>query len=393
MKQQYIKQKLKQLNFLQITPIQKQMFNNFEKPYHLVCVAPTGTGKTHAYLLPILSKINWQKNTIQAIIITPTNELGWQILNMLKKIEPKIANIKILYGGINKQKISDHFKKKQPPLLITTLSKLNEYVLSNKLLKIHKLDFLVLEEADMLFDQDSLSILDIILTKCNPKIIIVSASITDKLKPFINKYFGKNLFLNTTKEHKLKLNYYNLLTTSEQKLKTLIHLTQNINPYISIIFVSNIKEQAKIYEAMVQKNLKVICFSSALNTKKRKQYINDIQKAKYQYIIASDIMARGLDLDIDLVIHYDLPHKNLDFFQHRNGRTGRMEKSGDIIILMTEKDELFLNEIQKKLNISFKQIQFNNKKNQYSLIAPQNNRNINKISKNKKYISTRKITK
>ncbi|MDO7983464.1 DEAD/DEAH box helicase [Candidatus Phytoplasma fabacearum] len=385
----YIKQKLKQLNFLKITPIQKQMFNNFEKPYHLVCVAPTGTGKTHAYLLPILSKINWQKNTIQAIIITPTNELGWQILNMLKKIEPKIANIKILYGGINKQKISDQFKKKQPPLLITTLSKLNEYVLSHKLLKIHKLDFLVLEEADMLFDQDSLSILDIILTKCNPKIIIISASITDKLKPFINKYFGKNLFLNTTQEHKLKLNYYNLLTTTEQKLKTLIHLIQHINPYISIIFVSNIKEQAKIYEAMVQKNLKVICFSSALNTKKRKQYINDIQKAKYQYIIASDIMARGLDLDIDLVIHYDLPHKNLDFFQHRNGRTGRMEKSGDIIVLMTEKDELFLDTMQKKLNISFKQIQFNNKKNQYSLITPRHNQ----ISKNKKYISTRKITK
>ncbi|MDV3166091.1 MAG: DEAD/DEAH box helicase ['Waltheria sp.' little leaf phytoplasma] len=368
---QYIKQKLKQLNFTQITPIQKQMFNNFEKPYHLVCVAPTGTGKTHAYLLPILSKINWQKNTIQAIIITPTNELGWQILNMLKKIEPKIANIKILYGGINKQKISDQFKKKQPPLLITTLNKLNEYVIINKLLKIHKINFLVLEEADMLFDKDSLSILDTILTKCNPKILIISASITDKFKPFINKYFGKNLFLNTTQEHKLKLNYYNLETISEQKLKTLIHLTQHINPYISIIFVSNIKEQTKIYEAMIQKNLKVICFSSALNTKKRKQYINDIQKTKYQYIIASDLMARGLDLDIDLVIHYDLPHKNLDFFQHRSGRTGRMGKSGDIIVLSTEKDELLINKIQKKLNISFKKIAFN--KNQYSLVNNPNN--------------------
>ncbi|MDV3158118.1 MAG: C-terminal helicase domain-containing protein, partial [Pigeon pea little leaf phytoplasma] len=199
----------------------------------------------------------------------------------------------------------------------------------------------------------------------------------------------KNLYINTTQSHKLKLKYYTLITTTEQKLKTLIHLIQHINTYISIIFVSNIKERDKIYEVMVQKNLKVICFSSALNTKKRKQYINDIQKAKYQYIIASDIMARGLDLDIDLVIHYDLPHKNLDFFQHRNGRTGRMEKSGDIIVLMTEKDELFLDTMQKKLNISFKQIQFNNKKNQYSLITPRHNQ----ISKNKKYISTRKITK
>ncbi|MDO8030031.1 DEAD/DEAH box helicase ['Planchonia careya' phytoplasma] len=367
---QYIKQKLKQLNFNKITPIQKQMFNNFEKPCHLVCVAPTGTGKTHAYLLPILSKINWQNNTTtQAIIISPTNELAWQILNMLKKIEPKIANIKILYGGVNKQKISDQFKKKQPPLLITTLNKLNEYVINQKLLKIHKISFLVLEEADMLFEQDSLSLLDVILTRCNPKILIISASITEKLKPFIDKYFGKNLFLNTTQEHKLKLNYYNLVTTAEQKLKTLIHLTQNINPYISIIFVSNIKEQTKIYEAMLKHNLKVICFSSILNTKKRKQYINDIKKAKYQYIIASDIMARGLDLDIDLVINYDLPHKNLDFFQHRSGRTGRMEKKGDVIILTTKKDELLITKIQKKLNISFKPIKFT--KNKYSLIDNQ----------------------
>lgn len=93
--EKYIQEKIEKLNFKQITPIQKEIFKNFETKSNLVCISPTGTGKTHAYLLPILSKIKWNKDIVQAVIVVPTNELVFQIFEMITKIENQKNKIKI----------------------------------------------------------------------------------------------------------------------------------------------------------------------------------------------------------------------------------------------------------------------------------------------------------
>ncbi|MDV3196317.1 MAG: DEAD/DEAH box helicase [Candidatus Phytoplasma stylosanthis] len=392
----YIQEKIKQLKFKKITPIQKEIFDNFDKPYHLVGISPTGTGKTHAYLLPILSKINWEQNNIQAIIVTPTNELIFQIFQMLKVIENKCSKVKILYGGIDKKKILKSLEKKQPPLIITTLSKLVEFSSIFKKIKFHKSSFLVLDEADMLFDQKSLFLLDELLSKWNPKILLFSASITDKMKPFINKYFGKSLFLNVNDKQKLNLKYYTLFSYKEKRLNDLKHLITKLNPYSALIFVSKKTEQLKIYNFLKECNLNILNFSSDLTVQKRKYFINEIKKMKYQYILTSDLASRGLDLDIEWVIHYDLPHKNLEFFQHRSGRTGRMGKEGKVLIFYDEKEINSLTKIKKNNNISFKNIvltekgfrekQINKKQNPKLL----NNKNKKNHFPNKKNISYKK---
>ncbi|MBP3059375.1 DEAD/DEAH box helicase, partial [Texas Phoenix palm phytoplasma] len=119
----------------------------------MVGVSQTGTGKTHSYLLPILSKIDWNKNHIQAVIIVPTNELVFQTFQMLKEIENRNSQVKIFYGSMNKNKISLSLKKKQPPIIITTIEKLFEYSKVINKVNINKASYLVLDEADTLFEQ------------------------------------------------------------------------------------------------------------------------------------------------------------------------------------------------------------------------------------------------
>ncbi|WP_153369337.1 DEAD/DEAH box helicase [Candidatus Phytoplasma sacchari] len=360
--QDYIQKKLKELNFQKITPIQEEVFTNFNKNTNLVCISPTGTGKTHAYLLPILRKINWDQNIIQAIIVTPTNELVFQIFEMINKIENKNSKIKILFGGINRTKNYLKLEKKQPCMIITTLSKLFEYGYVLKKINIYKSSFLVLDEADMLFEEKSLILIKKILykQKWKPKILLLSASLNTKMKPFINKHFGKSIFIDVNDKHKLNLKYYILKSNKNDRIKDLISFLKTINPFLAFIFISKKKEQYDIYE-ILKKKINILYFSSDLSVKERKRKIIEIKKNKYQYVITSDLASRGLDIpNICWIIHYDLPYKNLDFFQHRNGRTGRMNKEGNVIVFYDYEEEKYLLEIKKKKNINFKEIKLIN---------------------------------
>ncbi len=398
----YIKQKLKQLKFEKVTPIQKEVFENFSKPFNLVGSAPTGTGKTHAYLLPILSQIDWDKNIIQGVIIVPTNELIFQVFKMIKEIEQRTSQVKIFYGGMDKQKILKSLEKKQPPLIITTLNKLIEYTTVFKKLNIFKSSFLVIDEADTLFEQSSLALLDVLLAKWKPKILLFSASITNNMNPFIQKYFGKSLFLDVHSQQKLNLTYYLLQSSPNKRLNDLVHFMKNLNPYSALIFVSKKEEQSKIYEYLKSYNFNILNFSSDLSVKKRKYLMTEIKNNKYQYILTSDLCARGLDLDIEWVIHYNLPSKNLEFFQHRSGRTGRMGKEGKVVLFYDDKEQVSLTKIQKNYNIVFKKIaltangfseikitnsqNINNKKNNIHKKTNINNKNFSFLKK-KKFIS------
>ncbi|MGM1458994.1 MAG: helicase-related protein, partial [Columbia Basin potato purple top phytoplasma] len=134
------------------------------------------------------------------------------------------------------------------------------------------------------------------------------------------------------------------------------HLMKNLNPYSALIFISKKEEQNKIYNCLKMHQMNILNFSSDLKSKQRKYLMTEIKKNKYQYILASDLIARGLDLDIEWVINYDLPSKNLEFFQHRSGRTGRMGKEGKVIIFYDEKDQPSLTKIQKNYNILFQKI-------------------------------------
>ncbi|MDX9692509.1 MAG: DEAD/DEAH box helicase, partial [Acholeplasmataceae bacterium] len=214
--------------------------------------------------------------------------------------------------------------------------------------KIQTAKYFVMDEADMMFDYDFLSLVDPILSSMpKAKFMLFSATIETAMEPFIKQYFGNCDFLDTTKKHELDIEYRLINIKYQDRLLALKQLIKEINPYLCFIFVSKKETQEMVYEELSAIGLSVININSSIGVKKRGKIIEDINNLKYQYVVTSDLAARGLDFKISHVIHYDLPHM-LEFFQHRSGRTGRMHDSGIVITFMSVNDHRKIDKLKQK---------------------------------------------
>jgi len=142
----------------------------------------------------------------------------------------------------------------------------------------------------------------------------------------------------------------------QNRLEALMQVLENINPYLCFIFVSKKENQEPVFQSLQEKGYSVVSINSTIGVKKRSKIIEDINALKYQFVVTSDLAARGLDFKISHVIHYDLPH-HLEFFMHRSGRTGRMNDTGVVITFMTVDDHRKIDKL-KKQGIPFKDYTF-----------------------------------
>lgn len=330
-----IKTMMKNLEFDELSPIQDEVLNKFNTHLNIVGLAPTGTGKTHAYLLPILNRIK-SNDELEVIILVPTNELIIQVFNMFKATGSNLR-VRALYGTVDMLKEVNRFKNNPPQIVITTPQKLIDLTVKHNAINLDLIKYFVLDEADMLFDDSFISLIDPIIENItNARFLLFSASLTERMNPFIKKYFGNFILIDTTKLEILNINYY-LVSVIQDRLSTLERLVSNLNPYLALIFVSRNEDIPIVYNYLKELNFNVVSYSSMLNLRARKRIIDDILDLKYQYVVTSDLLSRGIDFDSSHIIHYDLPHK-LEYFIHRSGRTARMDKDGDVYLLYEETD-------------------------------------------------------
>jgi ATP-dependent RNA helicase CshB len=331
-----IKDMMEKLQFNTLSPIQNAVIDNFRDNRHLVGLAPTGTGKTHAYLFPVLENLKRIENTVEAIILLPTNELVIQVQNMLIETDDTV-NYKAYYGSLDMQREALKLKNSHPNVVITTPSKLIDLVIHKNALNIKHLRYFILDEADMMFDEDFMSLIDPVLVNQNvEKFLLFSASITKSMEPFMAKYFGNHIFIDTLKQTVLNVDHY-LLNIRERRLESLMDVVKRLNPYLGIIFVSKNEDIQTVYEYLLDNGVNVVSFQSSIGVKQRKRILEDIHNLKYQFVVSSDLLARGIDFKASHIIHYDLPYK-LEFFLHRSGRTARMGDSGEVYTLYDEMD-------------------------------------------------------
>lgn len=344
-----IKEMLTQLGYNQTTPIQDGVFKAFKHDKHLVGLAPTGTGKTHAYLLPILEHINHDKNQIQAVITVPTNELVHQVANMLKAADPSVI-YKAYYAGTDKQKELEWLSKYQPQIVIATPQRLIEYSVVQYALNLKTVKYFVMDEADMMFDESFLGQIDYLLPHLEQsKLMLFSATITQQMTPFIKAYFGQHDFINTTHSHTLDIEYQLINIKHRNRIEALLNVLKHINPYLALIFVSKNENQEQVFHAIHEAGYSVAQYSAKLGAKRRKQLMEDIHQLKYQYVVTSDVAARGVDFDASHVIHFDLPY-HLEFYFHRSGRTGRMRRHGVVITFLDVNDHRKIEKLRQKVD-------------------------------------------
>ena len=324
---------LNELNYIDMTPVQEAVIPQLLKGESMLVRSQTGSGKTHAFLVPLFQKLNEKENKVQAIVIAPTRELARQIYDFAVQINKRFKNLRILLlaGGLEKSRNSDKLAL-GPQLVIATPGRLKDIGFENSVITLETVETIVLDEADMLMDQGFFGLISDMLVSLNSaQILVFSATIPIKLNHIIEKFVGKSHVIDIDKAHKTsgQVNHFAIDIHHRDYLEAVVDFIKWKNPYLLLIFASNKKSVNEIYQYLTQRQYKVGLIHGDLQSRERKSMLKRIKNDEFPIIVASDIAARGMDIqNVTEVLSVNLP-QDLDFYFHRAGRTGRYDKSGD----------------------------------------------------------------
>lgn len=347
----YIKRALNALKFKEATPIQEAVFKEYLKPKHLVAKSKTGSGKTHAFLLPIFEQLDEDEKKVQACIIVPTTELALQTYRVAQQIasfSAKQIDIKLFCGGSDRLKELDKLKKSQPQIVIGTPGKLKDLAVTENILKLYTAQFFVIDEMDMLlsdgYEEDLDSLAKIML---HAKMMCFSATMSEVVEQFIKKYLSNPTIINL-EEAQTTIQHIWIPLKHRDRYTALLELLQTFQPYFAILFANKKQTVQELAKRLTQEGYFVGIMNGDLSIRERKRVLEDCKKLKYQYLVATDLAARGLDIEgVSHIINYELP-TDYEYYLHRSGRTGRMFYDGIVYSFYEEVDNAYLDELSKK---------------------------------------------
>ncbi|MED4973940.1 DEAD/DEAH box helicase [Geobacillus thermoleovorans] len=357
--QPFIIEAIKTLRFYKPTEIQERIIPGALRGESMVGQSQTGTGKTHAYLLPIIEKIKPERAEVQAVITAPTRELATQIYHETLKITkfcPKDRMIvaRCLIGGTDKQKALEKLNV-QPHIVIGTPGRINDFI-REQALDVHTAHILVVDEADLMLDMGFITDVDQIAARM-PKdlqMLVFSATIPEKLKPFLKKYMENPTFVHVDPKRTANQNIEHVLIPlrGREKTKLLRDVLLSYNPYLAIVFVNTRKMADEVADRLAEQGLKVGVLHGDLTPRERRKMMNLIRDLEFQYVVATDLAARGIDIEgVGHVINYELPD-DLQFYIHRAGRTARAGYSGIAATIYEPSDQDAIARLEK-MGISF----------------------------------------
>ena len=354
----YIQEALKDLNFVEATEVQEKLIPVVLAGRDLVGESKTGSGKTHTFLLPIFQKLNEDADSVQVVITAPSRELARQIYQAARQIaafsdkEIRVANY---VGGTDKNRQIGKLSSSQPHIVIGTPGRIYDLVESGDL-AIHKANTFVVDEADMTLDMGFLETVDKIASSL-PKdlqFLVFSATIPQKLQPFLKKYLSNPVIEQIKTKTVISDTIENWLisTKGRDKNAQIYKITQLLQPYLAMIFVNTKTRADELHSYLTAQGLKVAKIHGDIAPRERKRIMNQVKNLDFEYIVATDLAARGIDIEgVSHVINDAIP-QDLSFFVHRVGRTGRNGLSGTAITLYQPSDDSDIRELEK-LGIHF----------------------------------------
>ncbi|WP_214630042.1 DEAD/DEAH box helicase [Paenibacillus agaridevorans] len=332
---------LKEQGIAAPTPVQRQTIPMLLQDKDVIAQAQTGTGKTLAFALPMLQRVNVEKEQVQALILTPTRELAIQITSEIKKLAPVVgARVLAAYGG---QDVDAQIRKLQrsPHIVVATPGRLIDHM-TRGTINLGKLSMLVLDEADQMLHMGFLPEVESIIaqTPRARQTMLFSATMPDAIRKLAAEYMNAPEDVQIRSANVTLDNIRQLVieTTDRGKQQALIHLLEQHRPYLAVIFC-----RTKVRAKKLNKELQDAGFESDelhgdLTQAKREQVMKRFRDAKLQMLVATDVAARGLDVEgVTHVYNYDVPQDS-EIYIHRIGRTGRAGHKGMAITLATPYD-------------------------------------------------------
>ncbi|MGT2800209.1 DEAD/DEAH box helicase [Streptococcus marmotae] len=354
----YIQVALKEIGFVTATEVQERLIPIVLSGRDLVGESKTGSGKTHTFLIPIFQQLQEDLDQVQAVITAPSRELATQIYQAARQIalcsETEIRVVNYV-GGTDKQRQIDKLQTNQPHIVIGTPGRIYDLVKSGDL-AIHKATTFVVDEADMTLDMGFLETVDRIASSLpkNLQFMVFSATIPQKLQPFLKKYLSNPVIEQIKTQTVISDTIENWLisTKGRDKNALILELTKLMQPYLAMIFVNTKTRADELHSYLTANGLRVAKIHGDIPPRERKRIMNQVKNLEYEYIVATDLAARGIDIEgVSHVINDAIP-QDLSFFVHRVGRTGRNGLSGTAITLYQPSDDADIRELEK-LNIRF----------------------------------------
>lgn len=361
----FIDAALKEIGFKEPTEVQARLIPLILKRRSVVGQSQTGSGKTHTFLLPIFQTIDPELTEVQAVITTPSRELAYQIYDAAKQIA-KHSEKEILVhnyvGGTDKQRQIEKLEHRQPQIVIGTPGRVLD-LMKSQALDVHNASVLVVDEADMTLDLGFLKETDAIASAMPKELqmMVFSATIPDKLKPFLRKYMKDPIVEVVENKNVISPTIDNwLISTKGRDRNQLIYQLLTMGqPYLALVFANTKERVDDLTRYLRSQGLRVAKIHGGIPPRERKRTMREIQNMEYQFVVATDLAARGIDIEgVSQVINDDIP-EDLEFFIHRVGRTGRNGMEGTAITLYAPSEDKMIAELES-LGISFEEKKLSN---------------------------------
>jgi|TARA_R110000751_G_scaffold2470_4_gene13338 ATP-dependent RNA helicase RhlE len=352
------------LGFTQPTPIQAEAFNVVASGKDMVGIAQTGTGKTFAYMLPILKNLKFSKqDNPRVLILVPTRELVVQVVDEIEKLA-KYINTRVLgvYGGTNINTQKQAVAQGQD-IIVATPGRLYDLAVS-RVLQLKSLERLVIDEVDVMLDlgfrHQLINIFDILPERRQN--IMFSATMTEDVDELITDFFTApqkvSIAISGTPLENIAQTKYSV-PNYYTKLNLLVHLLQDAETYNKVlVFVSNKRMADRLFEALDEFFKEELCVIHSNKTQNyRLRSIEQFREGINRVLVATDVMARGLDIDnVTHVFNFDTPDYP-ENYMHRIGRTGRAEREGQAVVFSTEKEQDSLEKIESLMQMDIPELQ------------------------------------
>ncbi len=355
-----ISRALEKLELTTPTSVQKQAIPVMMDGFNLIAKAPTGTGKTFAYGIPILEYLHMDTSFVQDLILCPTRELALQICTELKSLGRYIHGLKVcpIIGGQRMDKqikdLADH-----PQIVVATPGRLLDHV-NRRNIDISSIYSVILDEADemlnMGFIKDIRKIMS--LTPADKQIALFSATMSREVMDISWEYLegAVNIDVAPKAEDMPQIKQYTISVPEKDKMDMLVKIVKTRKLSKIIVFCNTKTRVRHLTERLQRMGIAADCLHGDINQNTRNKIMDGYRKGEFPILIATDIAARGIDVaDVDGVFNYDVPKEN-EYYLHRIGRTGRAKKEGAAYTFVSYVEIVRMDEILKYTKIQVEEL-------------------------------------
>lgn len=348
---------LEKLGYVEATLVQELVIPKLQEKQDVIVKAKTGSGKTAAFAIPLIDEIIWEENKPQVLVLTPTRELAIQVKEDFDNIGTykKIKTLAIFGKQPYKQQAQD--LKQKTHVVVATPGRLLDH-LERGTIDVSHLKYLVLDEADEMLNMGFIETIEEIIQQLpiHRTTCLFSATMPEAIEELTEQFMVSPVTVSIKQpkvvNEQIKAYAYEVLEHEKEEflLKLLVHEM----PSSAIIFCKTQERVSELYATLHQKGISVLKIHGGMLQENRMQNMNDFRFGKVQFLVATDVAARGIDIEsISHVINYDLPME-AESYVHRIGRTARIGKEGVAISLITRYDDKRRIRIEEFTNTPFK---------------------------------------